>query len=156
MTSVLDRIRLAVDDAVDVAGPRVSGEVVDVRGLSVTVRGIPARVGDLVLIGTRDHVPAEVVAVQNDTATCLPLGAIAGIGGGDRVTATGKPMTVGVGEGLLGRVLDVEHVVRRLGPHADPEDDGHHDQHRRQPAQHAAGDQRRGQSQPWTLLAPQP
>jgi flagellum-specific ATP synthase len=76
-----------------------------VRGLSVTVRGVPARVGDVVLIGAQ-ATPAEVVAVQDGAATCLPLGALTGIGAGDRVLATGGPMSVAVGESLLGRVLD--------------------------------------------------
>jgi flagellum-specific ATP synthase len=106
VTSILERIQLAADDAVDAAHPRVSGQVAEVRGLSVTVRGVPARVGDIVLIGSDRRTPAEIVAVQNETATCLPLGAITGIGAGDEVIGTGRPMTVSVGEGLLGRVLD--------------------------------------------------
>jgi flagellum-specific ATP synthase len=105
--TVLDRIGLTVGAAVEAARPRVAGHVAAVRGLSVVVRGVTARVGDLVLIGADDAraTPAEVVAVQGEQATCLPLGAIAGIGAGDRVTATGQPMTVAVGEQLLGRVL---------------------------------------------------
>jgi flagellum-specific ATP synthase len=106
MTSVLDRIHLAVSDAVSGAGPLVRGRVGEVRGLSVSVDGLSARVGELVLIGTGEPVPAEVVAVQGNVATCLPFGPLVGIGAGDRVTATGRPMTVRVGEPLLGRVLD--------------------------------------------------
>jgi flagellum-specific ATP synthase len=103
--SVLDRVRHSVDDAVSAGLPQLSGEVAEVRGLSVTVRGVPARVGDVVLIGA-PATPAEVVAVQDGAATCLPLGALTGIGAGDRVLATGGPMAVAVGESLLGRVLD--------------------------------------------------
>jgi flagellum-specific ATP synthase len=103
--SVLDRVRHSVDDAVTAGLPQLSGEVAEVRGLSVTVRGVPARVGDIVLIGDQ-ATPAEVVAVQDGAATCLPLGALTGIGAGDRVLATGGPMTIAVGESLLGRVLD--------------------------------------------------
>jgi flagellum-specific ATP synthase len=103
--SVLDRVRHSVDDAVSAGLPQLSGEVAEVRGLSVTVRGVPARVGDIVLIGDQ-ATPAEVVAVQDGAATCLPLGALTGIGAGDRVLATGGPMTIAVGESLLGRVLD--------------------------------------------------
>ena len=104
MTSVLDRIRLSVDEAVGAAAPVVSGEVAEVRGLSVAVRGVPARVGDIVLIG--GNRPAEVVALQGELATCLPMGAMTGIGAGDRVLATGRSMSIAVGEELLGRVLD--------------------------------------------------
>jgi len=104
VTSVLDRIRLSVDEAVSAAAPVVSGEVAEVRGLSVAVRGVPARVGDIVLInGNR---PAEVVALQGELATCLPMGPMTGIGAGDRVLATGRSMSIAVGEELLGRVLD--------------------------------------------------
>jgi flagellum-specific ATP synthase len=106
MTTIQDRLRLAVSDAIAEAGPLVRGRVDEVRGLSVSVEGLSARVGDLVLIGTHGPVPAEVVAVQGNVATCLPLGPLVGIGAGDQVTETGRPMTVRVGEALLGRVLD--------------------------------------------------
>jgi flagellum-specific ATP synthase len=104
VTSVLDRIRLSIDEAVGAAAPVVSGEVAEVRGLSVAVRGVQARVGDILLIG--GNRPAEVVALQGELATCLPMGAMTGIGAGDRVLATGRSMSIAVGEELLGRVLD--------------------------------------------------
>jgi flagellum-specific ATP synthase len=105
MSVASDRIDLAVRDAVDVARPRVSGQVDEVRGLSVAVRGVPVRIGDLVLIGDAQR-PAEVVSVQAELATVLPLGPLSGIGAGDRVIATGRAMTVAVGAELQGRVLD--------------------------------------------------
>jgi flagellum-specific ATP synthase len=105
VTSVLDRLRTAAADAVAASQPRVSGQVDEVRGLSVSVRGVPARTGDLVHIG-ENALPAEVVSVQGQHATCLPLGSVTGIASGDRVVATGQAMTVAVGEHLLGQVLD--------------------------------------------------
>jgi flagellum-specific ATP synthase len=102
--SVAERIRVGVDSAVRAAAPVVSGEVAEIRGLSVAVRGVPARVGDVVLIG--GHTPAEVVALHGELATCLPMGALTGIGTGDPVLATGAAMNVAVGDALLGRVLD--------------------------------------------------
>ncbi len=111
MTSVAERINLAADAAAAAGGPQVCGQVDHVRGLSVTVRGISPRIGELVHIGTADAVvPAEVVAVQDGPAghlaTCLPLGSLAGIGAGDSAVATGRPLTIQVGDQLLGRVLD--------------------------------------------------
>jgi flagellum-specific ATP synthase len=105
MTTVVERIDLQVGAAVDAAAPQLRGRVEEVRGLSVTVRGVPVRVGDLVLIGT-DQRPAEVVSAQGELATCLPLGPIEGTGSGDLAVATGRPMHICVGEQLLGRVLD--------------------------------------------------
>ncbi|HVU93359.1 MAG TPA: FliI/YscN family ATPase [Jatrophihabitans sp.] len=110
MSSALDRIRLTVDAAVAAARPTVHGTVDEVRGLSVRVRGISARVGDLVHIDSRVGTEAEVVAVHGNgeanEATCLPLGPLTGLAAGDRVTSTGRPLTVPVGDELLGRVLD--------------------------------------------------
>lgn len=119
MSAVLDRVRAAVDaavaDAVDAAAPVRCGVVDEVRGLSIQVRGVPARIGDVVHVHARGAagvaakaVAAEVVAVQQSPsiATCLPLGPLGGIGAGDEVIATGRPTTVQVGDQLLGRVLD--------------------------------------------------
>ena len=110
MTTALDRVRLAVGDATAAARPTVRGVVDEVRGLSIRVRGVSARVGDLVHVESRIGVPAEVVAVQDSPAgrqaTCLPLGPLTGLAAGDRVTATGGPLTINVGDALLGRVLD--------------------------------------------------
>lgn len=100
------RIARAVSAATTAATPRVHGIVTEVRGLSVTVRGITTRVGDVIRIGADGAIPAEVVAVHAESAICLPLGSLDGIGSGDRVTAGDGPLTVAVGNALLGRVLD--------------------------------------------------
>jgi flagellum-specific ATP synthase len=108
------------------AQPEVSGEVTRVVGLSVTVTGVPARIGDLLVLGgdptgiTRGadlfsgdrtsaesrNTVAEVVSVDGPVSTCLPLGELAGIGAGDPAHSTGAPLQIGVGEQLRGRILD--------------------------------------------------
>jgi flagellum-specific ATP synthase len=100
------RLTRAVHAAVAAARPEVSGTVTEVRGLSITVEGLTARVGDVITIGAASPVPAEVVAVQSESAICLPLGPVDGIGAGDRAVAGDGPLTVAVGDALLGRVLD--------------------------------------------------
>ena len=108
--SVLREERVArhrIDDLIALATPRVYGYVSKVLGLSVTVVGIKSRIGDLLLIGDEQRgVLAEVVAVDGSNCTCLPLGEMNGIGNGDRVTSTGGPLRVRVGDALRGRVLD--------------------------------------------------
>jgi type III secretion protein N (ATPase) len=91
---------------------REAGRVVEVTGLVVraTVPGI--RVGDLCWIeppagdaaGVR--VEAEVVGFRGDEAILMPLGELVGVGPEALVTTTGRPLTIGVASGLLGRVLD--------------------------------------------------
>ncbi|HEX4727860.1 MAG TPA: FliI/YscN family ATPase [Jatrophihabitans sp.] len=104
---VEERARHRLDELVELSRPRSYGYVSRAVGLSVTVSGITGRIGDLLSIGDGPQpVLAEVVAVEDHTCTCLPLGPMAGIGNGDRVTATGGPLRVGVGAQLRGRVLD--------------------------------------------------
>ncbi|WP_432978717.1 FliI/YscN family ATPase [Dactylosporangium sp. CA-233914] len=106
MTSAL-RQRLAA--AVQAAHPRVTGRVVSIVGLSVTVAGVEGRVGDLMEIGdpaASPIVPAEVVSISGDRLACLPLGPLSGIGAGSPVSGTGAPLRIPVGPQLRGRVLD--------------------------------------------------
>ncbi|WP_127783023.1 FliI/YscN family ATPase [Rhodococcus sp. X156] len=106
-TLLPERTRRGLDELLALAGPRRYGYVCRVVGLSVTVAGLPGRIGDLLRIGTGESaVLAEVVSVSGAECTCLPLGPMAGIGNGDQVSHTGGPLQVAVGEELRGRVLD--------------------------------------------------
>jgi flagellum-specific ATP synthase len=100
LTELLPRARAA-------ARPEVTGSVVGAMGLTLTVDGIVAGVGDLVEVnpGSRPLL-AEVVAVSRDRLTCMPLGDLSGVHAGARVRPTGMPLQVPVGDALLGRVLD--------------------------------------------------
>jgi flagellum-specific ATP synthase len=95
-----------VDRLTSAARPQVLGQVVGVRGLAISVRGISARIGDLVEVGRQGQLSAEVVAVEGGLLNCLPLGALNGIGTADQVRSTGGPLRVSVGEQLRGRILD--------------------------------------------------
>ena len=104
---VVERAEHRLAALLDLAAPRVYGYVSKVVGLSVTVSGLTGRIGDLLAIGEgAKRVLAEVVAVDENDCTCLPLGEMAGIGNGDKVTSTGGPLRVGVSGQLRGRVLD--------------------------------------------------
>jgi flagellum-specific ATP synthase len=96
-----------VEELLDMATPRRFGAVTKVVGLSVTVSGLPVRIGDLVRLGDGPgSVLAEVVAVDGTESSCLPLGEMTGIGAGIRATAVGGPLRIAVGSALRGRVLD--------------------------------------------------
>jgi flagellum-specific ATP synthase len=97
---VLSRARAA-------ARPQLTGSVTGAMGLTLTAEGVSAAVGDLVEVSTGPRpLLAEVVAVQKERLTCMPLGDLSGVRAGTRVRATGMPLQVPVGEALLGRVLD--------------------------------------------------
>jgi flagellum-specific ATP synthase len=95
-----------LSDAIAAGRPQVFGRVAHVRGLAITVEGVRARLGDLLVLDGATGTPAEVVSVQDRMAVCLTLGAMSGVGAGDRVRATLGPMRIRVGEALRGRVLD--------------------------------------------------
>src|SRR5690606_16147021 len=102
---LLDKLLEAVptwDDVVE------TGRVQRVVGLTVEAMGPRAVVGDLCEIEREGREPllAEVVGFQSDRLLLTPMGPLDGIGPGSRVVARGRPMTVPVGEALIGRVLD--------------------------------------------------
>ena len=89
------------------AAPAVSGRVVRAVGLSVDVSGLDLAVGEAVTLHCdRAPVLAEVVALHEDLATCMPISDLRGVRRGDRVVTTGGPLTAPIGLGLLGRVVD--------------------------------------------------
>jgi flagellum-specific ATP synthase len=94
----------------EAARPRVTGKVARVLGLNLEVGGIEAAIGDAVIVEAPgqpdDSLLAEVVALRDDGAVCMPFGDLRGVRAGAPVEATGRPPTIRVGEGLLGRVVD--------------------------------------------------
>lgn len=90
------------------ARPRVTGRVSRILGLSIEVRGLTAAVGDAVFIHKPDGgvLPAEVVAVDGTSLTCMPLGDNSGVRYGEEVEPLGGPLPIIAGKALLGRVVD--------------------------------------------------
>ncbi|HEV2369512.1 MAG TPA: FliI/YscN family ATPase [Acidimicrobiales bacterium] len=90
-----------------VAAPRPIGRVTRLVGLNVEVTGIEAAVGDVVRISLPDRlIDTEVVALRETGLACMPFGDLKGVRYGTPAEALSRPMTVPVGEPLLGRVLD--------------------------------------------------
>ncbi|HXZ62642.1 MAG TPA: FliI/YscN family ATPase [Acidimicrobiales bacterium] len=104
MTSVLDDLAQSARAA---ARPRHYGRVDQVVGMSIEVAGLQAAVGDGVLLLHEDGpVEAEVVGLRNGRAVCVALGETTGLRAGMPAMLYGRPITLRVGEDLLGRVLD--------------------------------------------------
>lgn len=93
---------------------RRHGRVMDLIGLIVEATGLEAEIGEVCEVRTgRDPrtgawstMPAEVVGFRSGRTLLMPLGEMQGIGPGDVVTATGRQVSVPIGDHLLGRVLD--------------------------------------------------
>ncbi len=87
------------------------GKVTQVIGLVIHGTGILASIGDLCVIDAGggmgpEPIPAEVVGFKGDEVLLMPLGGIHGIRPGDRLMSTNRPLSVLVGNQLLGRTVD--------------------------------------------------
>jgi flagellum-specific ATP synthase len=86
---------------------RVVGKLSRIVGLEAEARGVRGAMGDLVWIASaRGPVPAEVVAVREDALLLAPFGELAGVSPGAEVEPMGRSLSMIVGPGLRGRVLD--------------------------------------------------
>ena len=85
------------------------GTVSRLVGLTIEGRGPLCTVGEacrIYPVGGGAPVPAEVVGFHERAVLLMPLGDVTGLGPGSRIEALGRPLSVPVGEAVLGRVLD--------------------------------------------------
>lgn len=88
---------------------RLCGNVTRVIGLVIESRGPAVSVGDICYIESNrveEPIVAEVVGFRDNNVLLMPFGDMRGVAPGSRVISTGRPLTIGVGNALLGRVLD--------------------------------------------------
>ncbi len=86
-----------------------TGSVTRSVGLLLESAGPPARLGEKCLIhpdGSQAPIACEVVGFTEQRLLLMPFEDVQNVGSGSRVEATGDPVTVPVGPGLLGRVVD--------------------------------------------------
>ena len=87
-----------------------NGKVTKVVGLVTEAQGPASRVGTICEIFPKgdmaNKVKAEVLGFRDNKVLLMPLGEFRGIAPGSRVVAKQQNATIGVGEGLLGRVID--------------------------------------------------
>lgn len=83
------------------------GRIVQIIGLTIEALGPRGNVGELCYITTPEgRIKAEIVGFRGQHTILMPLGEMTGIGPGCEVVATGEAFKIGVGPGLIGRVLD--------------------------------------------------
>ncbi|KHF39779.1 flagellar protein export ATPase FliI [Halalkalibacter okhensis] len=85
------------------------GKVTRVVGLTIESKGPQASIGDLcyIVVGkSQTKVKAEVVGFRDENVLLMPLNGTTDISPGSLVEATGKPLEIKVGAGLIGNVID--------------------------------------------------
>ncbi|MDX9703446.1 MAG: FliI/YscN family ATPase [Candidatus Auribacterota bacterium] len=88
---------------------KVKGRIAKLTGLMIEATCPAMNHGDLCSIQSKDgsrSIKAEVVGIKDKRVQIMPLGILTGIAAGDLVNPFGEPLSVPVGIGLLGRVID--------------------------------------------------
>ena len=105
-----DRLRSALSRVRQARLVQARGRVAKVIGLVIESEGPAVSIGEVCRIqsarGGGETTLAEVVGFRDHHVLLMPLGEIQGIHPGCDVIATGAPLRVPVGPGLLGRVID--------------------------------------------------
>jgi type III secretion protein N (ATPase) len=84
------------------------GKVFEVVGTLIRVSGMQVKLGEVCELRDRTGAvlqKAEVVGISRSTAILSPFDELVGLSTDTRVFGTGRPLSVPVGNGLLGRVL---------------------------------------------------
>ncbi|MBL4818772.1 MAG: FliI/YscN family ATPase [Deltaproteobacteria bacterium] len=99
---------------------RMRGRVLETTSLIIKASVPSSRVGDMCYVTSQNpeapHIKTEVVGFQEGIVYLMPLGELEGIGPDSEVIPTGKPFSIKVGPGLLGRVLDGVGEAMDEGP----------------------------------------
>ncbi len=83
------------------------GYIKDIVGLTIEVEGLYGRIGELCFVKTNNgYMPSEIVGFSKERAILMMLTDMIGIKPGDMVISTGRIMDIGVGNALLGRIID--------------------------------------------------
>lgn len=86
------------------------GKVSRVVGIMIESQGPEANIGEVCYIHSatrkREPILAEVVGFNNENIILMPYSEVTEIGPGCLVESTGKPLTIKVGRGLIGSVVD--------------------------------------------------
>ncbi|MCG1028701.1 flagellar protein export ATPase FliI [Virgibacillus halodenitrificans] len=97
--------------AIDQSNPyKKYGKVIRVVGIMIESQGPEANIGDVCYIhaSTSDRPPvlSEVVGFNNEKIILMPYSELTEIGPGCLVESEGRPLSVKIGRGLIGKVVD--------------------------------------------------
>lgn len=99
---------------------RINGKVTEIVGLMVEGSGPAASIGDICgIMPVNGDTPleAEVVGFRKGRVLLMPLQSIQGLGPGCKILSLGRKASIGVGNGLLGRVIDgLGNPIDNKGP----------------------------------------
>lgn len=99
---------------------RYMGKIEKIVGTTIQSTGPVCNIGDVCRIyhkGETSHIFAEVVGFNQNKVLLMPYSDIEGVGPGSIVDNTGDKLSINVGEGLIGRIIDaVGNPIDGKGP----------------------------------------
>jgi type III secretion protein N (ATPase) len=99
---------------------RQSGKIIEVIGTLIKVGGLDLHLGELCELRSSEGVllqHGEVIGFTRDYALVSPFSRLGNISRSTQVIGLGRPLSVKVGDGLLGRVIDsLGEPIDGLGP----------------------------------------
>ena len=99
---------------------QANGKVTNIVGLVIEAQGPLSRLGtvcDIYTQGDLHKISAEVLGFRDDKVIMMPLEEMRGIGPGCPIVARQQRAVIGVGSGLLGRVIDgLGNPIDNKGP----------------------------------------
>lgn len=113
----LDKYRQCLDSTCTI---QANGKVTNIVGLVIEAQGPLSRLGtvcDIYTQGDVHKISAEVLGFRDNKVMMMPLEEMRGIGPGCPIVARQQRAVIGVGSGLLGRVIDgLGNPIDNKGP----------------------------------------
>ena len=107
MTTFEDKIDQMMDGLDSVKLTKVNGRITETVGMLIKAVVPNVKIGELCLVKREgDPLRCEVVGFTKEEVFLSPLGDMKGVGPASEVIPTGMPLTIKVGDALLGRVLN--------------------------------------------------
>lgn len=93
------------------------GEIIQIYSNTIKANGLKTSIGDIVSIkGVDNDISGIVSAIDRDCFSIIPFTSTQGYKVGDKVFVSQKGLKIGVGNGLLGRIVDpLANPIDNLG-----------------------------------------
>lgn len=111
----LDKLRIKLENKINLS-PHF-GEITHIYSNTIKANGLKTSIGDIVSIkGTDSHILGIVSAIDTESFSIIPFTSTQGYKIGDKVFVDQKGLKIGVGDGLIGRVVDpMANPIDNLG-----------------------------------------
>ena len=111
----LDKLRIKLETKINLS-PHF-GEITHIYSNKIKANGLKTSIGDIVSIkGTDNNILGIVSAIDVESFSIIPFTSTQGYRIGDKVFVDQKGLKIGVGDGLLGRVVDtMANPIDNLG-----------------------------------------